>query len=181
MLGSGIARIGCSTMSAHLELGRDAHGFGYGGTAMKSHANTFEAYGQKFGDSQVVGCFMDLDDMTIGYSVDGVDQSKAFDIPKTLAGSVFFPAFALKDCRVEVNFGQIPFLYDPAARGFKGHRAGSEGVEVVSVHSSECFHQTSSGPRKVRNQHAHICILCYLFFNYIPYLSDCCMFCSLLQ
>ena len=37
--GSGIVRLGWSTMSAHLELGRDAYGFGYGGTSTKSHNN----------------------------------------------------------------------------------------------------------------------------------------------
>lgn len=52
--GTGICRVGWSTMSAHHELGKDAHGFGYGGTGMKSINGTFEAYGGKYGDGDVV-------------------------------------------------------------------------------------------------------------------------------
>lgn len=51
--GTGVARIGYATMQAALELGRDAQGFGYGGTGMKSHKNSFEAYGTKYGDGKV--------------------------------------------------------------------------------------------------------------------------------
>ena len=45
--GNGICRVGWSSMAAHHELGKDSHGFGYGGTAMKSHAGAFESYGSK--------------------------------------------------------------------------------------------------------------------------------------
>ena len=34
---SGLCRLGWASMAAHHELGRDAYGYGYGGTAMKSN------------------------------------------------------------------------------------------------------------------------------------------------
>jgi ATP-dependent RNA helicase DDX1 len=44
----GLCRVGFSTANATLDLGTDAGGFGYGGTAMKSNMKRFDAYGEKY-------------------------------------------------------------------------------------------------------------------------------------
>ena len=74
---SGICRFGWSSMAAHYELGKDNYGFGYGGTAMKSHSNSFVPYGIKYsGEGLVIGCSIDRENKIISYSVNGVDQGK---------------------------------------------------------------------------------------------------------
>ena len=57
----GICRIGFSSMAAHTELGRDAYGFGYGGTGMKSNKNNFEKYGDTYGEGDTIGCYIELE------------------------------------------------------------------------------------------------------------------------
>ena len=111
IVGNGVARIGYATMQAALELGRDSQGFGYGGTGMKSHNNSFEAYGKKYGDGKVIGCLLDTKKREISYSLDGAHMGKAFTIPAGLAGSILFPAVALKNCAVSLNFGAQEFKH----------------------------------------------------------------------
>ena len=60
VLSAGICRLGYSTMAAHLELGRDAHGFGFGGTGMKSYSNAFEKWGEAYGIGDVMGCYIEV-------------------------------------------------------------------------------------------------------------------------
>lgn len=42
----GLCRVGWSTLKAKLELGTDKEGFGFGGTAKKSHGRNFDSYGE---------------------------------------------------------------------------------------------------------------------------------------
>lgn len=111
--GTGICRVGWSTMAAHHELGKDAHGFGYGGTGMKSVNGTFEKYGTSFGNGDTVGCYLNWDDLTIKYSVNNNILETAFIIPDSFRGTVLFPAFVIKGCGIKVtfNFGAEPFKY----------------------------------------------------------------------
>ena len=62
------ARIGWSSLAAKLELGKDAFGFGFGGTGKKSHANKFDTYGEPYGAGDVVGCALDRARGLISYS-----------------------------------------------------------------------------------------------------------------
>ena len=148
--GPGVARIGCSTMQGHLELGKDDQGFGYGGTSMKSWDNSFEQYGVRFGDSNVVGCYLDLEDREIFFSVDGASMGKAFDIPLSLSGSTFFPAICLKKCKVSINFGHKEFKYPhtpPFTRGFLSFTQATLGSQVIPYNSREIYVEYD-GPRK---------------------------------
>ena len=67
----GLVRVGWSTVAASYDLGTDAKGVGYGGTAKKSHARSFEAYGETYGKGDVVGCWLDLDGGRRGFSKNG--------------------------------------------------------------------------------------------------------------
>ena len=51
---------------------------------------------QSYGMADVIGCYIDLDTMTIKWSKNGVDFGKAYDIPQALRSSTFFPAVCLK-------------------------------------------------------------------------------------
>lgn len=154
---SGICRFGWSTMAAHHELGKDAHGFGYGGTGMKSLNNTFEPYGKKFGPGDTVGCYIDLDDNTISFSVNGVQHGTAFEIPQSLRSSVFFPAYVLKGSTAEFNFGSLTsrpsssssssssaFTYPPRA-GFKSLYEAAF-PNLVTSNDKEAFVSTERKP-----------------------------------
>jgi ATP-dependent RNA helicase DDX1 len=106
----GICRFGWSTMAAHLELGKDTHGYGYGGTSMKSWNNTFEKYGTKFGFGDVVGCYIDLHTNEISYSLNGTNLGLAFKLP-SMSNVVYFPTIALKNCSASINFGKTAFKF----------------------------------------------------------------------
>ena len=148
--GSGICRFGWSTKAGHLELGRDAHGFGYGGTAKKSHNNTFTDYGRKFNDGDALTCMIDLNAMSVSYSVNGESMGEAFSLDNKLKGSVFFPAFCVKNCGFSVNFGdkngpsvrfRAPSGYTPLARANPSH--------AVSAKSSTAFATGKRTPKAV--------------------------------
>ena len=115
--GSGICRVGWSTVAAHLELGKDIHGFGYGSTGFKSNGG-FEKYGDgKFQNSDSIGCYIDFAKKEVSYSRNGVHLGKAFDIPADMATRVFFPAVLLKNSEMVVNFGEHPFKFPSALPG----------------------------------------------------------------
>lgn len=56
----GLCRFGWSTQRADYNLGTDCHGYGFGGTGMKSNAGQFEQYGEAFSKGDVVGCRLNL-------------------------------------------------------------------------------------------------------------------------
>lgn len=114
VLSDGICRLGFATLAANYELGRDAHGFGYGGTGMMSHQNKFDPYGAKYAKGDTVGCFLDLDAKTIHFSLNGKEFMKAFDIPPNTANSTLLPAFALKNASIVFNFGAQAFRHPPS-------------------------------------------------------------------
>ncbi|XP_065896909.1 ATP-dependent RNA helicase DDX1-like [Dysidea avara] len=115
----GLCRIGWSTRKATHELGKDEHGFGYGGTGKKSSSSQFDDYGESFGKADTIGCFLDLEVFTISFSKNGADLGEAFNIPKRLQGSTFFAAVTLKNAEIQFNFGDSPFKYPPKG-GFVG-------------------------------------------------------------
>ena len=123
IIGNGICRFGWSTMAGHHELGKDLHGFGYGGTGMKSYNSNFEAYGIKYSDNDVVGCYLDLDEGHISYSVNGKFLGKAFSLSESVKGSVLFPAYVLKGGSAQFNYGPT----------FKHSSVDDKGVTYQSI------------------------------------------------
>lgn len=105
----GLCRVGWATQHASLDLGTDAEGFGFGGTGKKSHRKKFEDYGEKFGVNDVIGCWIDLDAKCLGFTKNGIDLGKAFDIPKALWDVPLFPAVSLKNAQIQFNFEESRF------------------------------------------------------------------------
>ncbi|CAM9116132.1 unnamed protein product [Discosporangium mesarthrocarpum] len=106
----GICRFGWATKAASYNLGTDTWGFGYGGTAKKSHDGRFEPYGEPFGKGTVIGCLLDLDQGEISFTKDGVELGQAFKLGPAQTGP-FFPAFSFKNAQASFNFGGRHFQY----------------------------------------------------------------------
>jgi len=107
----GLCRVGWSTNQANLDLGTDAHGFGYGGTGKKSNNRQFDDYGTPFGLNDVIGCALDLDNNVISYFKNGENLGTAFVISSEVKSNGLFPAVVLKNAEMEFNFGDRPFKY----------------------------------------------------------------------
>ncbi|KAM9358889.1 heterogeneous nuclear ribonucleoprotein U-like protein 1 [Symphorus nematophorus] len=116
-----VVRIGWSLNHCSTQLGEEAFSFGYGGTGKKSSDCKFADFGEKFGESDVIGCYIDFDsgdEVEMGYSKNGVWLGVAFRTTKeALAGRALFPHVLVKNCAVEFNFGQKP-PYFPAPEGY---------------------------------------------------------------
>ena len=132
----GICRLGFSSMAAHTELGKDSHGFGYGGTGMKSNNNAFEKYGETYGQGDTIGCYIELGGeggkSRIVYSKNGEVLGEAFILDETACKMALFPAYTLKGATISINFGATPFKYALAAgfTGFCGATVKSSGKSV---------------------------------------------------
>ncbi|XP_067005391.1 ATP-dependent RNA helicase Ddx1 [Anabrus simplex] len=131
----GLCRVGWSTAQASLDLGTDKFGFGYGGTGKKSNNKNFDNYGEPFGMSDTIGCYLDLDKLEIKFSKNGVDLGKAFSIPPQLKGSAFFPSVVLKNAEMSFNFGSQPFKYPPSKEWIAVCEAPKECVKDSEIGS----------------------------------------------
>ena len=134
----GLARVGWSLPSASLDLGTDASGVGFGGSGKLVRSGKFIEFGVGggeggFGKGDVVGCALDPkskkafffkngEPVGVGDAAFADDASAAaaaaVDLPEGIeGGSVLFPAIALKNAEVELNFGADqatkPFAFLP--------------------------------------------------------------------
>ncbi|XP_041850279.1 heterogeneous nuclear ribonucleoprotein U-like protein 1 [Melanotaenia boesemani] len=117
-----VVRIGWSINHSSTQLGEEPFSFGYGGTGKKSSDCKFADYGEKFGENDVIGCYIDFEsdnEVQMGYSKNGVHMGVAFRTTKEeLAGRALFPHVLVKNCAVEFNFGQKREPYFPPQEGY---------------------------------------------------------------
>ncbi|KAF3847336.1 hypothetical protein F7725_020362 [Dissostichus mawsoni] len=90
-----VVRIGWSLNHCSTQLGEEPFSFGYGGTGKKSADCKFEDFGEKFGENDVIGCYIEA-----------------------LEGRALFPHVLVKNCAVEFNFGQKAEPYFPPPSGY---------------------------------------------------------------
>ncbi|XP_030599340.1 heterogeneous nuclear ribonucleoprotein U-like protein 1 isoform X2 [Archocentrus centrarchus] len=126
-----VVRIGWSLNHCSTQLGEEPFSFGYGGTGKKSSDCKFADFGEKFGENDVIGCYIDFDsgdEVEMGYSKNGVYLGVAFRTTKeALAGRALFPHVLVKNCAVEFNFGQKREPYFPPQEGYTFiHNLGME-------------------------------------------------------
>ncbi|KAH8098309.1 DNA/RNA helicase [Aureococcus anophagefferens] len=135
----GLVRVGWSTVAASYDLGTDAKGVGYGGTAKKSHARSFEAYGETYGKGDVVGCWLDLDSGRAA-TKNGADLGAAFaPLPANLAKEWLYPAVAMRNAQCSVNLG-APFKHQraaPSLRAFAGLRYAAPKATAGAFETSK--------------------------------------------
>uniref|UniRef100_A0A8C5B9Y7 Uncharacterized protein n=1 Tax=Gadus morhua TaxID=8049 RepID=A0A8C5B9Y7_GADMO len=129
-----VVRIGWSLNSCSTQLGEEAFSYGYGGTGKKSADCKFEDFGEKFGENDVIGCYIDFDsneEVEMSYSKNGTMLGVAFRATKEqLEGRALFPHVLVKNCAVEFNFGQKTEPYFPAPEGY------------TFIHTVEMEHKT---------------------------------------
>ncbi|XP_036005880.1 heterogeneous nuclear ribonucleoprotein U-like protein 1 isoform X1 [Fundulus heteroclitus] len=117
-----VVRIGWSLNNCSTQLGEEPFSFGYGGTGKKSSDCKFADYGERFGENDVIGCYIDFessDEVEMGFSKNGVNLGVAFRTTKeALAGRALFPHVLVKNCAVEFNFGQKREPYFPPQEGY---------------------------------------------------------------
>ena len=94
-------------------MGTDRLGFGFGGTGKKSYSKQFDNYGEAYGKDDTIGCWIDLDSMTIKWSKNGKDFGMAYQMSPNLKDSAFFPAVCMKNAEIKFNFGETNFLFPP--------------------------------------------------------------------
>lgn len=109
----GLCRVGWSTEKANLDLGTCRNGYGFGGTGKKSNNKQFDDYGEAFGKSDVIGCFLDLEKMEISFSKNDQNLGVAFRIAENLRNEIFYPSLVLKNAEMSFNFGNTEFKYPP--------------------------------------------------------------------
>uniref|UniRef100_A0A672SUW2 Heteroous nuclear ribonucleoprotein U like 1 n=1 Tax=Sinocyclocheilus grahami TaxID=75366 RepID=A0A672SUW2_SINGR len=117
-----VVRVGWSLDSCSTQLGEEAFSYGYGGTGKKSTCCKFEDYGEKFGESDVIGCYIDFDNheqVEMAFSKNGKWLDVAFHVSKEeLAGRALYPHILVKNCSVGFNFGQRADPFFPLQDGY---------------------------------------------------------------
>lgn len=144
--GTGLCRIGWSTKASALELGKDSHGYGYGGTGKKSTGNTYVDYGGKYGNNDTMGCLLDMGTGKVSYTKNGESLGEAFEVSEIDRQSILFPAVLMKNAAITLNFGEHPFKHKIPA-GFHSIVSGVES-DIVSGSSDELHMQASSEKHK---------------------------------
>lgn len=127
----GLCRVGFSTEQARLDLGTCEYGYGYGGTGKKSNKKQFDDYGGPFGKGDVIGCYLDLENMEISYTKNGSDLGLAFAINRYQYKDAFFPAVVLKNAEMQFNFGDQPWKNEPEP-GFVGFNVAPDKEIVLN-------------------------------------------------
>ncbi|KAF8566075.1 hypothetical protein P879_03368 [Paragonimus westermani] len=131
----GLCRVGWSTLRAAHDVGTDAESFGFGGTGKMSHRRQFDSYGESFGIGDVIGCFLDLENMSIYWSKNGKVFPKAYDVPGAMRSVGLFPSVCLKNAEIKFNFGDTAFSHPPP-KGWLAVNAAEAGNVAVSTFTS---------------------------------------------
>ncbi|XP_047538346.1 ATP-dependent RNA helicase Ddx1 isoform X2 [Vanessa atalanta] len=147
----GLCRVGWSTQAARLDLGTDSLGYGFGGTGKKSNAKNFEDYGKAYGKNDVIGCFLNLNNGDISYTINGEDMGVAFKLNQSRRCDCYFPAIVLKNAEMSFNFGSTPFKYPPKGDYIGISRASKDCVKqnIVSAVASTGAKQVNNAPQAI--------------------------------
>ncbi|XP_036435766.1 heterogeneous nuclear ribonucleoprotein U-like protein 1 [Colossoma macropomum] len=117
-----VVRIGWSLDSCSTQLGEEPMSYGYGGTGKKSCNCKFEDYGEKFGENDVIGCYIDFESgeqVEMAFSKNGKWLGTCYHVSReALAGRALFPHVLVKNCAIEFNFGQREEPFFPPPEGF---------------------------------------------------------------
>uniref|UniRef100_A0A665V530 Heterogeneous nuclear ribonucleoprotein U like 1 n=1 Tax=Echeneis naucrates TaxID=173247 RepID=A0A665V530_ECHNA len=95
-----VVRIGWSLNHCGTQLGEEPFSFGYGGTGKKSSDCKFADFGEKFGENDVIGCYIDFDsgdEVEMGYTKNGVWLGVAFRTTKEALGYTYIHNLSMED------------------------------------------------------------------------------------
>ncbi|KAA0201520.1 hypothetical protein HAZT_HAZT005408 [Hyalella azteca] len=144
----GLCRVGFSTANAALDLGTCKNGFGFGGTGKKSNNRQFDDYGESFGLHDVIGCYLDLDNMSISFSKGGQPLGQAFTLKSEFKNVALFPAVVLKNAEMAFNFGETPFKFPPTG-GYKAICEASSELTATGVTKASSFKPKNNAPQAI--------------------------------
>ncbi|XP_064208564.1 heterogeneous nuclear ribonucleoprotein U-like protein 1 [Anguilla rostrata] len=117
-----VVRVGWSLDSCSTQLGEERFSYGYGGTGKKSSDCKFEDYGEKFGENDVLGCYIDFEgeeEVQMAFSKNGKWLGPCYSVNREeLAGRPLFPHVLVKNCAIEFNFGQKEEPFFPLPEGY---------------------------------------------------------------
>ena len=89
----------------------DKFSFGYNGNIMKKYNKENENYGIMWLSGDVIGCYLDLDNQTISYSLNGRNLGTSFK-DFVISGWPIVPAINVGVHQLcNVNFGNKKFVY----------------------------------------------------------------------
>ena len=112
-----ICRVGWGRSLSPLFLGDTSESWGWGGTGKKSHNGKYETYGTPFSVGDVVGCILDIDDLSISFTKNGRFCGVAFtNLPADIRETGCFPHLLLKNVHVRVNFSTESQWYPPPGK-----------------------------------------------------------------
>ena len=104
---------------------------GYGGTAKKSHNNTFTDYGEGYRKGDVIGTSLDLVTGNIVYFKNGRCMGIAFTLEQELKGQKFYPTVAVRRMLFKLNFSN--FIFTPN----QFLKTGNVGPQMKKIHNEE--------------------------------------------
>lgn len=155
MCDDGISRLGWSSANAALILGTDRRGFGYGGTARKSHGGKFDPYGEKYGKGDYVTCMIEFvqkdtlnkSEVQLSYLKNDKALDLAFDTSYArlgLSNLALFPALAMKNAEIQVDFSVTSATAE--SLGFRPMREVQPSDSVVPPNVEALFQVGTKGP-----------------------------------
>ncbi|NXG41821.1 HNRL2 protein, partial [Psilopogon haemacephalus] len=115
-------RVGWSVDFSHSQLGEDEFSYGYDSRGLKVENCQFEAFGQPFGEGDVIGCFADFEGaelVSLSFAKNGEPLGEAFQVAKEALGPrALLPHVLCRGCAVQLNFGQQPEPFFSPPEGF---------------------------------------------------------------
>ncbi|KAJ1457109.1 P-loop containing nucleoside triphosphate hydrolase protein [Pelagophyceae sp. CCMP2097] len=176
MSDDGLSRVGWSLQSASLDLGTDGGGVGYGGTAKRSHARAFDDFGETYTKGDVVGVGVDFEKRKVLFSKNG-RVFEGFDLPESMQGEALFPAVAMRNAEVQINFTNLKHV--PCGFVALGDAPISDRFAPVLAQVDGAFGRSVSAiilePARDLAEQTHSC-----FEAYCKYVEDPMLVCDLL-
>lgn len=119
-----VVRVGWSLDSCSTQLGEEPFSYGYGGTGKKSCDCKFADYGEKFGENDVMGCYVDFEsgqEVEMSFTKNGKALGVCFRVSHDkLADRALIPHVLVKNCSIEFNFGQKEHPFFPHPEELQG-------------------------------------------------------------
>lgn len=144
----GICRMGWSSVHAQLNLGTDQKGFGYGGTGMRSHGGSFDAYGKPYTTGDQVCCMVEFQlcediersRVLISFALNEKELGEAFDVSWKELGldnMSLIPTLAMKNAELEILLQERSTTAEK--HGFKHISGATLADAVISEEAQALF------------------------------------------
>jgi len=133
-------RIGWSVETSSLQLGESALSYGYESTGKVCASSSFFAYGEEFGEGDVIGTYLDLESeqKTLRYTKNGADLGVAMSLNLDLNEKSLVPHVFLRNMQVELNFGGLDEPWFEVLEGYTLlQNAGAENIADRSFERPE--------------------------------------------